>query len=84
MASLRQAQVAILVWIVESGESTVVLSEGLRWTTLIAGRANLEVKPADVRELETQGLIRHTSGHGYDLTNEGASRVRPDHESKTL
>ncbi len=71
MASLTRDQAAILVWIVESREDTVVLSEGLGWTTLIAASLNLDVRAADVRELEAQGLVRHARGDLYDLTNAG-------------
>jgi hypothetical protein len=71
MATLTKDQAAILVWIVESGESTVILAEGPGWATVIAGSLNLEVKAGDVGELERQGLIRLARGHAYDLTNEG-------------
>lgn len=30
-----------------------------------------EMKASDLRELVSQGLVRPTTGHGYDLTNEG-------------
>jgi DNA-binding MarR family transcriptional regulator len=71
MASITRDQAAILVWIVESGEDTVVLAEGPGWATLIAESLNLDVNAADVRELEAQGLIRVARGHVYDLTNAG-------------
>jgi mannose-6-phosphate isomerase-like protein (cupin superfamily) len=71
MATLTKDQAAILRWIVESGESTVVLGEGPGWATVIAGNLNLDVNAADVRELEAQDLIRVARGHVYDLTNAG-------------
>ena len=71
MATLTSDQAAILVWIVESGEETVVLAEGPGWATLMAGSLNLNLRAGDVRELETQGLIRVARGHIYDLTNVG-------------
>jgi hypothetical protein len=73
VANLTQEQAEILVRIVQSGEDTVVFSEGHGFATLIAGRLNLEVKPADLRELVAQGLIRFASGQVYDLTNAGRS-----------
>jgi hypothetical protein len=71
MASFTRDQAAILVWTVESGEDTVILAEGPGWATLAAGTLNLDVKAADVRELESQGLLRVARGHIYDLTNAG-------------
>ena len=73
VANLTEEQAEILVWIVQSGNDTVVFSEGHGFSTLIAGPQNLEVKPADVRELVAQGLIRFASGQTYDLTNAGRS-----------
>jgi DNA-binding MarR family transcriptional regulator len=80
MASITRDQAAILVWIVESGEDTVVLAEGPGWATLIAESLNLDVNAADVRELEAQGLIRVARGHVYDLTNAGRAALRGAHE----
>lgn len=71
MASLTTDQIAILRWIVDSGEDTVMFAEGPGWATVVAGSANLEVNAADIRELEAQGLIRLVRGHLYDLTNAG-------------
>ena len=70
MASLTTDQIAILRWIVDSGEDTVMFAEGPGWATVVAGSANL-VNVADIRELEAQGLIRLVRGHLYDLTNAG-------------
>jgi hypothetical protein len=64
----------VLAWIIEQGGS-VLLSEpmlGESHETLIAdGGTNLDIDGSDFRELEAQGLVRHVSGRGYEVTNVG-------------
>ena len=75
---LTQRQVEILVWMVESGETAFVFSEGYGPASLVASgpAGELQVEASDFREMEHLGLTRWASGETYNLTNEGRLAYR--------
>lgn len=75
---LSEEQVALLIWMVQTGESSFMFEEMFGPSqSITAGpggeEKEREVNPSDFRELQHLGLIRATTGHGYDLTNLGKS-----------
>ena len=74
---LTESQRDLLIWMVESGETTFLLQAffGPRPYSLLAGPGGtgkeLSVDASDVRELAALSLIRSTSEEAYDLTNAG-------------
>jgi hypothetical protein len=75
MASLTRPQAEILLWMGDSGVESYVAEATLQGPTILnavgSSVPNREVNGSDFRELEHQRFIRPTTGHGYDLTNEG-------------
>jgi hypothetical protein len=73
---LTDEQIAVLVWMVETGPDTHLLlprthGPGGSLTLVGPGSANLDVSDADISELAALGLIRTTGRNTYVVTNSG-------------
>jgi hypothetical protein len=72
VATLTRSQSGLLVWMVESGASSFVFERfGPKDFLKAVGGPEREVEGSDFRELAHQGLIRPTTGRGYEISNEG-------------
>jgi hypothetical protein len=66
----------LVIWMVESGQDSFVLAGMFGpHDSLLAGPGGegktLDINGSDLRELAHLGLIRPTTGDGFDLTNDG-------------
>jgi hypothetical protein len=77
MAYLTEEQAALLAWMVEAGPGPFVFQAvyGDTQTILGPGQQERELEPGDLRQLVDYGLIRQTTEHGYEVTNEGRETV---------
>lgn len=80
VATLTDEQVNLLMWMVESRADsfTFEMMYGDRQTIVAVGGSGgeLELSPRDLNELVELRLVRRTTGHGYELTNDGLSAYR--------
>lgn len=76
MMMLSESQRDLLVWMCQSGEDSFLFQafQG-QHDSLLAGPGgegkDRDTKGSDLRELAHLGLVRPTTGHGYELTNAG-------------
>lgn len=71
---LTPEQVDLLAWIIESGSGEVLhtpTGNDPKDVAIIPGGPREMINPADFRELEEQGLVRHVRDQMHEVTNEG-------------